>query len=139
MSVQLSDTRIAEALALLRSGPDATAPIDNIVLGYFGSTTISLYNQGAGGIDEVRSYCDPSEVRFALVRKQGRLLFVQFMGDAIRCASRAARRCHCADLHSTCSPSPAASSAHAHSYMARPCSASLTVQMPLSSSHDQRT
>jgi Cofilin/tropomyosin-type actin-binding protein len=82
MSVSLTDPRISTAYATLQQ---PTSHIDHILLGYFGSTTISLYNEGSGGIDEVRSYCDPGEVRFALLKMQDKYLFIQFMGEQIRC------------------------------------------------------
>ena len=82
MSVSLTDPRITQAYNDLVA--DTTGRIDNVILGYFGSNSISLYNQGNGGIEEIKTFLDPAEVRFILLKVQGKCLFIQFMGEQIR-------------------------------------------------------
>ncbi|KDN52310.1 hypothetical protein K437DRAFT_293094 [Tilletiaria anomala UBC 951] len=92
MSVSLSDPRIQLAYNELQSASAGTG--SNVILGYFGSNSISLHNQGTGGVEEIRSYLDPSEVRFILLKYEGKFLFIQFMGENISGVKRARALVH---------------------------------------------
>ncbi|OZJ04937.1 hypothetical protein BZG36_02646 [Bifiguratus adelaidae] len=90
MSCDLSDSRIAQAYEAIKSGSE----IDWMLLGYNDTRdVISLYEAGSGGLDALRQRLG-DEVLYALVRFEGRYLFINYVSNSVSGVRRARALVH---------------------------------------------